>query len=67
MPAEQPRIAPGTATQPPPAVVVDQATVEAKAGSAAIPGSSPPSAWQLFLTSGSGRAGLALFGLMLLV
>ena len=64
---EQPRIEPGVATQPPPAIVVDQATVEATVESEATADSSPPSASQLFLTSGSGRAGLALFALMLLV
>ena len=67
IPAEQPRLAPGTATQPPPTVVVDQATVKANVESGVTADSSPPSASQLFLTSGSGRAGLALFGLMLLV
>ena len=67
IPAEQPRIAPGTATQPPPAVVVDQAAVKAEVASQATVNSSPPSALQLFLTSGSGRAGLVLFALMLLV
>jgi peptide/nickel transport system permease protein len=67
IPAEQPRIAPGPATQPPPAVLVDQAAVEAEATSQATVDSSPPSASHLFLTSGSGRAGLVLFGLMLLV
>ena len=65
--AEQPRIAPGAATQPPPAILVDQAAVPAPAEIGATADSSPPSAWQLFLTSGSGRAGLALFALMLLV
>ena len=63
----QPRVAPGVATQPPPAIVVDQATVETMVESEATADSSPPSASQLFLTSGSGRAGLALFALMLLV
>ena len=64
---EQPRIVPGVATQPPPAIVVDQATVEATVESEATADFSPPSASRLFLTSGSGRAGLALFALMLLV
>ena len=64
---EQPRIAPGVATQPPPAIVVEPAAVEATDESGVTAESSPPSAWQLFLTSGSGRAGLALFALMLLV
>ena len=41
---EQPRIAPGVATQPPPAIVVDQATVEATVESEATADSSPPSA-----------------------
>jgi peptide/nickel transport system permease protein len=67
VPAEQPRLAPGTATQPPPAVVVDQEMVRANVESRVTADSSPPSASQLFLTSGSGRAGLALFGLMLVV
>jgi peptide/nickel transport system permease protein len=64
---EQPRIAPSVATQPPPAIVVDRGTVEATVESEATSDASPPSALRLFLTSGSGRAGLALFALMLLV
>ncbi|HEX2281097.1 MAG TPA: hypothetical protein VHG52_04970, partial [Thermomicrobiales bacterium] len=66
-PAQQPRIAPGTATQPPPAVIVDDAAVEARVESGATSETSPPSAWRLFLTSGSGRVGLAMFAFMLLV
>jgi peptide/nickel transport system permease protein len=64
---EQPRIAPGAATQLPPAILVEHAAVQAPAEISAPADSSPPGAWQLFLTSGSGRAGLALFALMLLV
>jgi peptide/nickel transport system permease protein len=65
--AEQPHIAPGAATQPPATIPIDQAVVPAAAEIGAAADSSPPGAWQLFLTSGSGRAGLALFALMLLV
>jgi peptide/nickel transport system permease protein len=65
--AEQPRIAPGAATQPPATILVDHAAVPAPAEIGATADSSPPGAWQLFLTSGSGRAGLALFAFMLLV
>jgi peptide/nickel transport system permease protein len=64
---DQPRIVPGVATQPPPAINVGQGTVEATVESEATADASPPSALRLFLTSGSGRAGLALFALMLLV
>jgi peptide/nickel transport system permease protein len=65
--AEQPHIAPGAATQPPVTILIDQAVVPAAAEIGAAADSSPPGAWQLFLTSGSGRAGLALFAFMLLV
>jgi peptide/nickel transport system permease protein len=64
---EQSRIVPGVATQPPPAIPVELGPVEATIESEGTADSSPPSASRLFLTSGSGRAGLALFALMLLV
>ena len=65
--AEHPHIAPGAATQPPATILIDQAAVPAPAEIGAAADSSPPGAWQLFLSSGSGRAGLVLFALMLLV
>ena len=63
----QPGIVPAVATQAPPAISVEPAAVETPAESGATADFSPPSASRLFLTSGSGRAGLALFALMLLV
>jgi peptide/nickel transport system permease protein len=63
----QPGIVPGIATQPPPVIAVEPTAVESTVESGAATDYTPPSAWRLFLTSGSGRAGLALFALMLLV
>src|SRR5918998_2116271 len=67
IPAEQPRISPSAAKQPAPAVIVDEAVVDASVKSGATAEVAPPTAAQLFLISGSGRAGLAMFALMLLV
>ena len=64
---EPPRLAPGVAMQQPAAIVVDQPAVEAASEIEATGDASPPSALRLFLSSPSGRAGLALFALMLLV
>ncbi|HEX5992676.1 MAG TPA: ABC transporter permease [Thermomicrobiales bacterium] len=64
---ERSHIAPGVAPQPSPVIVVDQGTVEARVESETTADFAPPSAWRLFLTSGSGRAGLVLFTLMLLI
>jgi peptide/nickel transport system permease protein len=64
---EPPRIAPGVAMQQPAAIVVDQSAVETVGEIDATVEASPPSALRLFLSSPSGRAGLALFALMLLV
>jgi peptide/nickel transport system permease protein len=63
----QPGIVPAVATQPPPTIAVEPAAVATPTESAATADFSPPSASRLFLTSGSGRSGLALFALMLLV
>ncbi|HLL50072.1 MAG TPA: hypothetical protein VK356_05330 [Thermomicrobiales bacterium] len=64
---EPPRLAPGVAMQQPAAIVVDQATVDTAGEIDATVDGTPPSALNLFLSSPSGRAGLALFVLMLLV
>jgi peptide/nickel transport system permease protein len=56
--------------QQPAAIVVDRPADEAAAAAAELEAQSdgsPPSALRLFLTSASGRAGLALFALMLLL
>jgi peptide/nickel transport system permease protein len=64
---EPPRIAPGVAVQQPAAIVVGHAASAAAVETDAPADTSPPSATRLFLTSASGRAGLALFALMLVV
>jgi peptide/nickel transport system permease protein len=67
---DPPRIAPGVAMQQPAAIVVDRPADDAEAAAAeldAATGAAPPNALRLFLTSPSGRAGLVLFALMLLV
>lgn len=67
---DPPRIGSGTAVQQPLAVVVDQPAEDAEGAAAELVQSadgSPPSAVRLFLQSGSGRAGLAMFGVMLVV
>jgi peptide/nickel transport system permease protein len=67
-----PRIAPAVPLQQPVAIVVDEPAQEAAAAAAVVEVEEealggPPSALRLFLRSGSGRAGLVLFGAMLAV
>ena len=65
---DPPRLAPSLAMQQPAAIVTDEPAEDAAAAAAAITAdaeASPPGARRLFLTSTSGRLGLALFGLML--
>ena len=67
---DPPHIAPGVAMQQPAVIVVDHPAGEDAVIAAELDeatGGAPPNAVRLFITSGSGRAGLALFALMLLV
>jgi peptide/nickel transport system permease protein len=67
---DPPHIAPAPSLQQPAAIVVDHPADDAAAAAIALEergDTAPPSAWQLFLQSASGRAGLALFAVMLLL
>jgi peptide/nickel transport system permease protein len=67
---DPPHIAPAVPVQPPPAIVVDHPAEEAEDAAAELEARSEPerpSAWRLLITSGSGRAGLALFAVMVLI
>ena len=66
---EPPRIAPSVPTQPAPEIVVEHPAAVTAAADALEAGTdeAPPGALQLFVTSASGRAGLVLFAIMLLI
>jgi hypothetical protein len=67
---DPPRVAPAPSVQQPAAIVVDRPADAAAAAAAELDergDAAPLSAWRLFLQSASGRAGLALFALMLIL
>src|SRR5688572_33003508 len=67
---EPPHIAPTVPLQPPPAIVIDHPAAETEEATAELETRSEPvrpSAWRLLISSGSGRFGLALFAVMLLI
>jgi peptide/nickel transport system permease protein len=67
---DPPNIAPAVPLQQPPAIVVDEPAEEVEAAAAALEdetAGTPPSAVQLFLKSPSGRVGLLMFAVMLLI
>jgi peptide/nickel transport system permease protein len=65
--ADPPHVAPAVPLQPAAAIVVDQPVDDAAAELEIRADSERPTAWRLLLTSGSGRGGLALFAVMLLI
>jgi peptide/nickel transport system permease protein len=67
---DPPRVAPAVPLQQPPALVVDEPAEDAAEAAAALEeetAGAPPSALRLFVRSGSGRAGLVMFGVMLAI
>ena len=67
---DPPAIAPAVPLQQPPAIVVDDPAARTEDAAAILesePSGFPPGAIQLFLASGSGRAGLLMFAVMLLI
>jgi peptide/nickel transport system permease protein len=65
-----PHIAPAVPLQPPPDIVIDQTAEGTEEATAELETRSEPvrpSAWRLLISSGSGRFGLALFAVMLLI